>query len=149
MTARKPQSALKFVPNAARAALLLPFVLVACSGLALPEEGTPASGPNPSYRNVIAKYLEKSFEKINTYDSFEISEFRWVHSIKGWTWLACLHFQDHGHLRTYAFFLKANEIVDSRFAVETDGCATQSYTPLDLMPNAAKPKSSSVLEPLY
>ena len=134
--------------NAARAALLLPLVLPGCSSLAQPEEGAPAAGPDPTSGKLIAKHLQ-SFKNADTYSSFEISEFRWVHSIKGWSWLTCVRFQDHDRKLTYAVFLKADKIVDSRFAVEADGCGTQTYSPFEQMPNIAKPADGYVLEPLH
>lgn len=134
--------------NAARAALLLPLVLPGCSSLAQPQEDAPATGPDPAYGKIIAKHLE-SFKDVASDSSFEISEFRWVHSIKGWSWLTCVRFQSHDCKLTYALFLKADKVVHSRFAVETDGCGTQTYSPFEQMPNTAKPAGGYVLEPLH
>ena len=134
--------------NTARAALLLPLVLPGCSSLAQPQDDAPAAGPDPTYGKLIAKHLQ-SFKDLNTYSSFEISEFRWVHSIKGWSWLTCVRFQDHDRKLTYAVFLKADKIVDSRFAVETDGCGTQAYSTFAQMPNTAKPADGNMLDPLH
>ena len=135
--------------NAARAALLVPLILPGCSSLAQPQEDTPAAGPDPTFGKLIATHI-KSFKDVNNYSSFEISEFRWVHSIKGWSWLTCVRFQDHDRKLTYAVFLKADKIVNSRFAVETDGCGTQrTYSPFAQMPNTAKPADGYVLDPLH
>lgn len=135
--------------NAARAALLLPLVLLGCSSLVLPKEDAPALGPDPTYNRMIAERLQKSFKDIRTYDSFEISEFRWVHTVKGWTWLTCIRFEDHGHKRAYALFLTEKEIIDSRYAVETDGCDTQTYSPFDLIAGQTSPANAGGLAPLY
>ena len=91
----------------ARAALLLAAAallgfLAGCSGIAATTEDIAAIGPDPAFKNYAS------------YDSFEIADPRWVHSIKGWNWLTCVRFQDHGHMRIYALFLNANKIVDDR-----------------------------------
>ena len=67
------------------------------------------------------------------FEGFEISGLRWVHSLKGWSWLACVHFLDHGHLRTYALFLQNDVVVEGRYAVQSDSCAAQSYTSFDIV----------------
>ena len=46
---------------------------------------------------------------------------------------------DHGQARNYALFLDEQPIVDDRFAVQTDGCDTQTYSPFDLMPTGLAP----------
>ena len=75
----------------------------------------------------------------SAYDSFEISDPRWVHSIKGWTWLTCVRFRDQGRVRSYALFLDGNKIVDDRFAVQTDSCDLQAYYPFERMPTGLDP----------
>jgi hypothetical protein len=134
------------VRRAAWAALLLAAAglsgfLVGCSGFAAPTEEVPATGPDLSSREVIASHLKKTFKNYASYDSFEISDPRWVHSMKGWNWLTCIRFQDHGHLRTYAVFLNGDKIVDDRYSVQTDNCDTQTYFPFERMQGG--------LEPLY
>jgi hypothetical protein len=42
----------------------------------------------------------------SAFEDFEISGPRWVHPLKGWSWLACVHFTDHGHVRSYALFIQ-------------------------------------------
>jgi hypothetical protein len=135
--------------NAAGAALLLPLVLLGCSSAALPREDAPESGPDSAYRKIIADRLKESFTDIGGASGFEISDVRWVHTMNGWSWLSCVHFQDHDHRRTYAFFIRDNKIVGGRYAVETDGCGTLSYAPFDLMPNAARPAGGIELAPLH
>ena len=90
-------------------------------------------GPDPASREVIAAHLKATFKNYASYDSFEIADPRWVHSIKGWNWLTCVRFQDHGHMRIYALFLNANKIVDDRYAVQTDNCDMQTYFPFERM----------------
>jgi hypothetical protein len=104
-------------------ALLLAFLLLSgCTDVALPNEEMPASGPDPAYNAVVANQLKTAFKNLGFYEGFEISPFRWVHSFKGWAWITCVRFQDHGHLRTYAVFIKGGNVVDSRYAVQIDAC---------------------------
>ena len=51
----------------------------------------PVTGPDPSYQGVVATHLKQVLKNYSAYDSFEVSDPRWVHSIKGWTWLTCVH----------------------------------------------------------
>jgi len=135
--------------NAARAALLLLLVLAGCSALSQPKEDTPASGPDPAYTELVAGHLKSSFAEYASYDAFEISDFRWVHSIKGWSWLVCVRFQNKGRRLTYALFIKQKEVIDSRYAVETDGCGGQTYAPFAPLTGLKGPESSDALGPLH
>jgi len=108
----------------------------------------PATGTDPSYTR-IASDLKNRMKDIAAYDSFEISDPRWVHSINGWTRLVCVRFQDRGHRRTYAFFLADEQIVDSRYAVQTDACDAQTYSPFDLTTGARRSTAISDQGPLY
>jgi hypothetical protein len=114
--------------------LLAAAVLAGCSSLAATTEEAPTmSGLDPSYRDVIANRLKSTFKNVATDDSFEISEPRQVHSLKGWTWLTCVRFNDHGHRRIYAFFMDASAVVDDRYAVQTDDCDRQAYAVFERM----------------
>ncbi|HEY2530972.1 MAG TPA: hypothetical protein VGJ20_24075 [Xanthobacteraceae bacterium] len=138
-----------FYPHARRAALLLTLVLLpGCSDLAQSQEDAP-SATQPPYPSLVANYLKSSVKNAASYDALEISELRWVHSTKGWTWLACVRFQDHGHLRTYALFLDDHAIVDGRYAVEVDACDAQTYAPFDLASGAIGRSARSELAPLH
>jgi hypothetical protein len=115
------------------AAVALALVtLPACSELAQSGESTPPEA-KPPYAALAAKHLQSMLKDRAAYDDFEISGLRWIHSVKGWDWLACVHFHERGHLRTYALFISNDAIVDSRYAVETDACEPQTYTPFDLV----------------
>ncbi|HKM87389.1 MAG TPA: hypothetical protein VJX48_02175 [Xanthobacteraceae bacterium] len=150
LTPKEQQGAPTCLQSAAYAALLLALAVAAgCSGLMVSTEDAPASGPEPTYNAMVANRLKSAFKDHASYEAFEISDYRWVHSIIGWSWLTCARFQDHGHRRTYALFIKANQIIDGRYAVQADGCDTGSYSPFDLMTGAARPVSAGVLEPLY
>jgi len=117
------------------AALLLsaPAALTACSGLASSNDEAQPPALDADFRRPVADYLKSAFKDYASYDSYEIAEPRWVHSLKGWSWLTCIRFQDHGRRRSYALFLQSGKIVDGRYPVATDGCDTQAYAPFDLM----------------
>ncbi len=134
--------------NAAYAALLS-FFLLGCSALSSPKEDAPSSGPDPTFNTLVADHIKGSFKDYASYDTFEISEYRWVHSVKGWSWLTCVRFQDKGRRLTYALFIKPKEIVENRYAVATDGCGAQTYSPFELMGGTRSPGNSELLEPLY
>jgi hypothetical protein len=112
------------------AGLWLLGLLPGCSELAQSNEAAPPAA-QPPYVSLAATHFQSVFTDRTAYDGFTISGLRWVHSIKGWSWLACVHFQDHGHLRSYALFIQDNAVVDGRFAVETDACESQTFTPFD------------------
>lgn len=142
MTPRERQNAAAPLRRAACAALLTSaLALAGCSGLTSSVEETPVSVLDRDYKEIVAKYLKTTFKDRTGYDSFEISEPRWVHTGNGWVWLTCVGFQDRGRRRSYAVFLNAGKIIDSRYAVETDSCETQAYAPFAQMTGG--------LEPLY
>ena len=123
-------------------------ILPGCSELAQPSEAAAPPAP-PPYVSLAAKYLLSTLKDRTPYADFEISAARWVDSLKGWAWLACVHFQDRGHLRSYAIFVQDNAVVDARFAVETDRCETQTYTPFDLVTGEFGRPTAPVQSPLY
>jgi hypothetical protein len=121
--------------NAARRALfaLTLAVVAGCTELAQPSEAGAPPSQEPPYAALAAKYLSSAMRDRTAFGGFEISGPRWVHSLKGWSWLACVHFLDHGHLRTYALFMQNDVVVEGRYAVQSDSCGAQSYTPFDMV----------------
>lgn len=117
------------------AVALAGFILAGCSELAT---GSVAAAPatQPDYVPIAASYLRGVLKDRTFFEDFRISGLRWVDTIKGWNWLACVQFQDHGHLRRYAIFIQGDAVVDARYAVETDGCQAQAYTQFDLVTGA-------------
>jgi len=137
-------------PTACTALLLLALaVLPACSSIALPREDPSGSGDDPASTKLIADYLKGSFKDHAAYEAFEISGARWVHSLKGWSWLTCVRFQDHGRARRYAVFISKGAVVDGRYAVESDACDAQTYAPFPVMMEGVKPVSPGAQGPLY
>jgi len=96
-------------------------------------QSEPPSGPNPTYRDVIAYCFKTTFKNYATYELFEISEPRWVSSIKGWNWLVCVRFVDRGHRRNYALLLNGSTVVDGHYAYQTDNCGSQAYVVFEQM----------------
>ena len=123
--------------------------LAGCSGLAATNEEIPTTGPDPAFNKAVAAYLNAVFKDRSTYEAFEISDYRWVHTVKGWNWLTCVRFQDHGHMRVYAVFVKDTGVVDGRYAVLTDNCGTPAYAPFDLMTGAGSVTGPGALAPLH
>jgi hypothetical protein len=120
-----------------------------CSSLAMPGEATPpAQGVDPAYTKLVATYMKANFKELSPYDPAEISTPRWVESVKGWTWFTCVRFMDHGNRRTYSLFFNQTEVVDARYAVLTDACGKQTYSPLDLG-LGARPGAIGDTGPLY
>jgi hypothetical protein len=119
-----------------------------CSQLILPNDDQ-SPGPQPPYASLAAKYLQNNLKDTTIYDGYEISALRWVNTVKGWNWLACVRFHDHGHTRIYALFFQNNAISDARYAVETDGCEAQTYTPFDLITGTLGRPTAPVQQPLY
>jgi hypothetical protein len=133
------------------AAVFLSAIVIVqgCSSLALPSEATPPpAGVDPAYTRLIATYMKAHFKDLSPYDPAEISTPRWTESEKGWTWVTCVHFMEHGHRRTYSLFFNQTEVVDARYAVLTDGCSKQTYSPLD-MTFGVRPGSVGDTGPLY
>ena len=98
--------------------------LSGCAGLAAGNAEMPVTGPDPSYQGVVATHLKQVLKNYSAYDSFEVSDPRWAHSIKGWTWLTCVRFRDQDRVRSYG---------NDRFAVQTDSCDLQTYYPFERM----------------
>ncbi len=121
------------------AALGLSVALIGCAGIGTRNTEMPLTGLDPAYREVVAARLRSVLKKYDSYDSFEMSDPRWVHSIKGPAWLTCVRFRDQGRVRTFALFLDGKSVVDDRFAVQTDDCDLQTYYPFDRMPTGLNP----------
>jgi len=86
------------------AALVLALLLApGCAQLAQQSASPPST--EPAYALLASKYLASVMKDRSAFEDFEISGLRWVHSLKGWSWLACVHFTDHGHVRSYALFI--------------------------------------------
>jgi hypothetical protein len=152
-TTQQPSKARSKPPLARLAAPLVVLLLLAgCSSLAMEQQeaqDTPAAGVDPAYDKFVAAHLKKTFKDLSSFDSFEISQARWLQSSKGWAWLACVRFTDRGHQRNYAVYFKDSQLIDSRYAVQSDGCSGLSYAPLDLGTGGPRPRGVGDPGPLY
>jgi hypothetical protein len=147
---RRAYGVASWLRDCGRATLLLPLALLGCSSAALPQTEAAANQPDTNaFHKIIGEYLEKSFKDIGTYNGFEISDARWVHTPKGWRWLSCVRFLDRAHTQTYAVFIQTDKVVDSRYAVTTDGCGEQAYLPFGDLPMTANPSGGIELDPLH
>jgi hypothetical protein len=137
--------------NAVRRALLtlMIFAVSGCTDLARPSEASTPPGQQPAFAALAAKYLTSTMRDRAAFEGFEISGVRWVHSLKGWSWLACVHFSDHGHQRTYALFIQDDAVTDGRYAVQEDSCGSQSYTPFDVVTGVLGRPTSQEQPALY
>jgi hypothetical protein len=137
-----------FVAGLWSALLALMLLLVSgCAQLAQPSEAPPST--EPPYALVASRYLASIMTDRSAFEDFEISGLRWVHSLKGWSWLACVHFTDHGHVRSYALFIQNDAVIDGRYAVETDACSSQTYTPFDMETGTLGRPTAPRQSPIY
>ena len=120
-----------------------------CTQIAQPSEAAAPPPEQPAYAALAAKYLAATMTDRAAFEGFEISGLRWVHGLKGWSWLACVHFVDHGHLRTYALFMQNDAVIDGRYAVQSDSCGSQSYTPFDIVTGVLGRPTAPQQPPLY
>ena len=123
------------IPSAVSRTLLALLLLASpgCAQAAQPSEAATPPAEQPAYAAIAAKYFSSTMADRAAFENFEISGLRWVHGLKGWSWLACVHFVDHGHLRTYALFIQNDAVIDARYSVQSDSCGLQSYTPFDVV----------------
>jgi hypothetical protein len=137
--------------NASRRALLALIILALSGRVAIAQTSEAAAPPaeQPAYAALAAKYLSSTMADRTSFSNFEISGLRWVHALKGWSWLACIHFVDRGHLRTYALFIQNDDVIDGRYAVQSDSCGLQSYTPFDLVTGVLGRPTAPRLPALY
>lgn len=111
--------------------LTLLTCLPACTSVGMAPQSAPTAGPSPTYLSQIAGRLKAQFKKPPT-DGLELSEPRWLLSSNGWTWMVCIRFQEQGYRRSYVMYFDAEHVLDEHYAVLSDGCDSQTYTPFDL-----------------
>lgn len=87
--------------------------------------------PSPPYRKLVAAAL-KGFKDQSDLADLEISEPRWAEHLGGPAWLVCVRFNPKTHTYYYAFFIRKEQIVDTRVAVGTDRCGQRSFAPFNL-----------------
>lgn len=87
--------------------------------------------PVPPYHQLVADAL-KDFKQQRDFAHMEISEPRWAEHLGGPAWLICVKFNPKAVTYYYAFFIRKEEVVETRFAVGTDRCSERSFAPFDL-----------------
>lgn len=90
--------------------------------------------PVPPYRKLIADAL-KEFKQPGDLADLEISEPRWAEHLGGPAWLVCVKFNPAKNLQFYAFFIRKEKVIETRFAVGTDRCGQRSFAPFSLAAN--------------
>ncbi len=117
--------------------LLLPAAaLSGCAGLATGNTEMPLRSPDLTYREVASARLKSVLKNYDTYDTFEISDPRWVHSIKAGIGLPAFA----SAIRTACAAMPYSSTgTRPRFAVQTDNCDLQTYYPLGQMPTGLNP----------
>jgi len=114
-----------------------------CAQITQPSEG--ATGRAAS----LCRFGRKIFFRnhggsalIRKFRDFRIAVGAWAQRLE---LAACVHFVDHGHLRTYALFIQNNAVIDARYAVQVDSCGSQSYTRSTWLPacSAGRPLRDS------
>ena len=62
-----------------------------CAKITQPSEGATSPAEQPAYAALAAKYFSETMADRLSFENFEISELRWVHGLKDWSWLlACI-----------------------------------------------------------
>jgi hypothetical protein len=121
--------------------------LTACT--AIPPALDDPAEPEPDYGRIVAQNVNATFANAHKLSRVEISGLRRVFYTRGWSWIACLRFEADNHLRTHAFFIQGNRVIESRYAVQSDECGAQQYAPFDMASGAAVPPAPTWFEPLY
>jgi hypothetical protein len=119
-------------------------VLTGCSDITSAVDASAVTEGTANYRPLILAKFKEGFKDFATFTSFEMSDPRFVHSMIGPVWLTCVRFETQKQRRYYVFSIQNNQIVGSRYEVQTDECGKQSYMPVDL---AAAPEKAAIPAP--
>ncbi|MGZ8325829.1 MAG: hypothetical protein ACXWU8_10825 [Rhodoplanes sp.] len=117
-------------------ALALAASLIGCSSSpslddAFEEALMLSPEPLPPYRKLVAAAL-KGFKEQGELTNLEISEPRWAERLGGPAWLVCVKFNPSTNSYYYAFYIKQEKVIETRFAVGTDRCGQRTFAPFDL-----------------
>jgi hypothetical protein len=108
-------------------ALLMVAVATGCavSDLGSPQAPLP---PNPPDLEVVAKAAIGVFTKLKLPGSPEMSPLRPAPASSLADWMVCLRSDADDIPRDYALFVRNNDIVNYRLAVQIDACAYERFT---------------------
>lgn len=101
--------------------------------------------PVPPYRAMIAAALVK-FKDQSDLANLEISEPRWAEHIGGPAWLVCVRFNPAANSYYYAFYIRKQMLIETRFAVGTDRCGQRNFTPFDPAAPLDPPRSRASVD---
>jgi hypothetical protein len=96
------------------------------------EKAVPISSePLPAFRKLVTDEM-KGFKEQGSMVNLEISDPRWADHLGGPAWLVCVKFNPQTTSYYYAFYIRKEKVIESRFAVATDHCGQQSFAPFEL-----------------
>src|SRR5262245_59541161 len=110
------------------AVLLLVLVVAGCT---LGDYGPlhPPLPSNPPDLDRVSKAAIGIFTKLKLPGSPEMSRLRPAHVSSPADWMFCLRSDADDIPRNYALFVRNNDIVDYRLAVQIDACAAEQFDP--------------------
>jgi hypothetical protein len=116
----------------ARPHLALLLVALGTTGCAVNDLGSPLSPlpPNPPNLEVVTRAAVAAFAKLKLPGSPEMSPLRPAHPSSLADWMFCLRSDADDIPRFYALFVRNNDIVNYRLAVQIDGCARERFEPV-------------------
>jgi hypothetical protein len=108
--------------------LLMAAALAGCA--AVNEGALSPLPPNPPDFDTVSKAAAGIFGKLKLPGSPEMSRLRPALASSLADWMFCLRSDADDIPRDYALFVRNNEIVHYRLAVQVDSCARETYEPI-------------------
>jgi hypothetical protein len=111
---------------------LLLVAAVAVAGCAVSDLGAPLSPlpPNPPAPEVVTKAAIAVFTKLKLPGSPELSRLGPALPSSLADWVICMRSDADDVPRDYALFVRHNDIIHYRLAVQIDGCARETFEPM-------------------
>jgi hypothetical protein len=112
--------------------LALLLVAFAAAGCAVSDIGAPLSPlpPNPPDLEAVTKAALGVFTKLSLPGGPELSRLRPAHPSSLADWMLCLRSDADDIPRAYALFVRNNDIVSYRLAVQVDACGRERFEPV-------------------
>jgi hypothetical protein len=132
----------KVMPLRAACGLGLAVILGGCSASEIVQNWTapPAADlSQPNFRRIVADNIKTIFPNRQILGELEISGVRAVDHLKGPAWLTCLKLDARGNPQHYAIFIQGGKVLDWRAGIVIDECHKQTYSRLEVPPEAKKP----------
>jgi hypothetical protein len=117
------------------------LLLAGCSLGADPAPMVPLGTVTVSVPSIaaLAPKIQGTFASVKLGGSPRVSPVRKAPVIALGNWIVCLTSDAESDPRVYALIIQDNEIVDSRLALNIDGCANERYQPLPGPPPGPPP----------